>query len=489
VNLASIAEGHPDSAVALVGRGRPTTYGELRRDVAGVRGGLGALGLEPGDRVALLCANNRLFVVAYLAVLGTGCVAVPLNPMSPAAEIAAELQAVGARAAIVGPSGEGSFDGVRRDALPDLEHVLGADDVERMAAGAESPIADRAPDDLAVLIFTAGTAGSPKAAMLTHGSLHTNIRQAQAVPERALRADDVSLGVLPLFHIYGLNVVLGISLFAGAAIVLIERFDPGTTLETVRNHRCTVVAGAPPMWVAWSTLPDADVQAFAAVRLALSGAAPLTPATVAGMIERFGIHVEEGYGLTEASPIVTSSAGDPQPGSIGRPLPGVAIRLVDEDGEDAPLGDPGEIWVKGPNVFAGYWNDPGATAAVLTPDGWLRTGDIAELGEDGALRIVDRVKDLVIVSGFNVFPAEVEAVLRSHPGVADVAVVGVQHPHTGEAVKAFVVSRAGQAVEEDQLIELCASRLARYKCPTKILFVDELPTGTGGKLLRRVLRD
>jgi long-chain acyl-CoA synthetase len=480
VNLASIVEGHPDDAVALIGRGVRTTYGELRADVARARAGLVARGVAPGDRVALLCANNRLFVVGYLAVLGAGAVAVPLNPLSPPAELAAELDVVGATAAIVGPSAARSFD-------QPLDLVLTAEDVEGLD-GPPAPIVERDADDLAALLFTAGTAGAPKAAMLTHGNLHTNIRQAQAVPEDALRAGDVVLGVLPLFHVFGLNVVLGVTLHAGGTVVLVERFDPATGLETVRDHGCTVVAGAPPMWASWAALPDGDPAALASVRLAVSGAAPLSPQTAAAVRDRFGITLREGYGLTEASPVVASSAGT-APGTIGRPLSGVSIRLVDEGGDDVPLGDPGELWVRGPNVFAGYWHDEAATARALTPDGWLRTGDVAVADADGTLRLVDRMKDLVIVSGFNVFPAEVEAVLRSHPAVADAAVVGVPHPHTGEAVKAFVVVRPGAAVEEDDLVHHCEARLARYKCPTKVVFVAELPTGAAGKVLRRSLRE
>ena len=478
MNLASIVEGHPADGVALVSRGAATTYGQLTAEISRLRGGLVGLGLKPGDRIALLCANNPLFVSSYFAALGAGCVVVPLNPNSPAAEIQEELAITGARAAIVGPAAAGAFTSV-------LDVVLGADEVARLAEAEPVPLVDRDQDDPAVLVFTAGTAGAPKAATLTHGNLHTNLRQVQAIPERALRADDVSLGVLPLFHIFGLNVVLGLTLYAGARVVLVERFDPATAVDTVRNHGVTVVAGAPPMWVAWSTLPGVDREAFASVRIASSGAAPLPRDTARAMQERFGVVVEEGYGLTEASPVVTTLGRD---GSIGRPVPGVSVRLVGADGDDVPLGDPGEIWVHGPNVFAGYWNDPDATAAVVTSDGWLQTGDIAVADADGSLRIVDRAKDLIIVSGFNVFPAEVEDALRSHAGVAEAAVVGVDHPYTGEAVKAFVVLRPGGHVEEDELIAHCAARLARYKCPEKVLFVDALPVNPGGKVIRRELR-
>ncbi|HUQ38658.1 MAG TPA: AMP-binding protein, partial [Acidimicrobiales bacterium] len=309
-------------------------------------------------------------------------------------------------------------------------------------------------------------------------------------PGRALNPGDVSLGVLPLFHIFGLNVVLGLSLVAGASVVLVERFDPATALETIARHGVTLVAGAPPMFAAWAVLPDADPRAMQSVRLCVSGAAPLSPAVAEEFEERFGVPIWEGYGLTEAAPTVTSSVmgGTAKPGSIGVPLPGMEVRLVDDDGEDALLGDPGEIWVRGPNVFLGYWEDEPASRAALTDDGWLRTGDVAVADDDGYLYIVDRSKDLIIVSGFNVYPAEVEDVLRSHPGIADVAVVGVAHPHTGEAVKAFVVAKAGHHLEEEEVSAFCADNLARYKCPTKVMFVDEVPHATSGKLLRRQLR-
>jgi long-chain acyl-CoA synthetase len=496
VNLASIIDGHPANAVAFISRGRPTTYGELREQVADLRAGLVHLGVEPGDRVAILSANNWFFAVTYLAVLGAGAVAVPLNPSSPTAEIRNELVAIGARAAIVGPSGRDAMAGIGQGAVP-LEFVTVPEGVElaaatpldRLLGGDPVPVIDRDADDLAALIFTAGTSGAPRAAMLSHGNLLANIEQMQRHPGRALRPDDVGLGVLPLFHIFGLNVMLGLSLYAGASVVLVERFDPASALDTIRDHGVTLVAGAPPMFQTWATMEGADPAAMASVRLVVSGAAAL-PAEVAEAFEhRFGKPIFQGYGLTEASPTVTSSVvgGAAKPGSIGLPLPGVEVRLVDEEGEDALHGDTGEIWVRGPNVFKGYWEDPAATAVALTPDGWLRTGDIAAVDDDGYLYIVDRAKDLIIVSGFNVYPAEVEEALLEHPGIAQVAVVGVSHPHSGETVKAFVVQAPGHHLEEDQVIEFCAGRLARYKCPTKVTFVPELPIGVGGKLLRREL--
>jgi long-chain acyl-CoA synthetase len=496
VNLASILDGKPAGDLALVSRGRPTTYGELRERVGRLRGGLAARGLEPGDRVGIIAANNPFFVESYLATLGAGGVAVPLNPTSPSSEIRAELTAIGARFAFVGASGRDAMAGIGKGAVP-VETVIvpagvelaGSVSVDKVIAD-EQAIVERGPDDLAVLIFTAGTSGSPKAAMLSHGNLLSNLDQMQQHPLRALSGDDKSLGVLPMFHIFGLNVLLGLSLYSGGSIVLVERFDPASALDTLKDHKITIVAGAPTMFQAWATMPEADPGAFRSVRLVVSGAAPLTPETAAAFEARYHLPIFQGYGLTEAAPTVTSSVtgGEARPGSIGCPLPGLEVRLVDADGEDALEGDEGEIWVRGPNVFKGYWQNDEATGVALTGDGWLRTGDIAVTDADGYLYIVDRAKDLIIVSGFNVYPVEVEEALLEHPGVAAVAVVGMPHPHSGETVKAFVVTHAGSAVEEDELIEFCAGRLARYKCPTKITFVDELPYGMGGKLLRRALR-
>jgi long-chain acyl-CoA synthetase len=496
VNLVAVLDAHPDEEVALISRGRRTTYGELRRQTAELRHGLATLGVGPGDRVAIVVANNWYFAVGFLAVVGSGAVAVPLNPGSPPAELARQLATAGARVAIAGPGSRATAATLDPVALG-VEHLVllepnGAEGVtafDDLFTGEVATVAERAATDLACLLFTAGTAGPPKAAMLTHGNLLANQEQMQHHPTRELRRSDVSLGVIPLHHVYGLNVVLLLSLRAGATVVLVERFDPASSLETIVNHRVSVVAGVPAMWRDWMALP-APADAFAGVRLALSGAAPLGASVAAAYRSRYGLTLSEGYGLTEASPTVTSSAVDApvKDGSIGPPLPGIELRLVDEDGVDALAADPGEIWVRGPNVFAGYWEDEEATGAVLTGDGWLRTGDIAVADDEGWLYIVDRAKDVINVSGFNVYPAEVEHALAGHPGVAAVVVVGVAHPHSGETVKAYVVGVPGQALEEDDLIEFCATRLARYKCPTKVMFVDELPYGLTGKVLRRALQ-
>ncbi|MCX6540661.1 MAG: AMP-binding protein [Actinobacteria bacterium] len=494
MNLANIINGHPPEQVAIISRNRATTYGTLVDQVAGLRGGLTELGVQQGDRVALIVGNSRFFVVSYLAIVGLGAVAVPLNPSSPAPELTRELVTVGASTVIIGPAAVNAWRSIDRADVPLVQRVIATEghDIDDAATltdligSAPVPVVDVADDHLAVLMFTSGTAGSPRAAMLSHGNMVSNIKQVIGTDD-SIHATDIVYAVLPMFHIMGLNVVLGISLAVGATAVLVQRFDPTTALETIRDRKVTVVPGAPPMWVDFSMV-DAPADAFATVRTALTGAAKMPEDAMRRLDERFGVKLAEGYGLTEASPIVTSSGGGARrPGSVGKVIDGVQMRIVDEFGEDALDGDTGEIWVSGPNVFQGYLDDPESTAKVLTADGWLRTGDIGTTDSDGFVYLVDRAKDLIIVSGFNVFPAEVEEVLLAHTGVAQVGVIGVAHPHTGEAVKAFIVPERGVHLDEDELIAYCNGELARYKCPTKVLFVDELPRNISGKLLRRSL--
>ncbi|HKE73075.1 MAG TPA: AMP-binding protein [Acidimicrobiales bacterium] len=496
MNLATIIDGHPADSPALVSRGKTTTYGELRDQVAHLRGRLAGLGVGPGDRVAIIAANNWYFVVAYLATLGLGAIGVPLNPQSPAPEIERELAAVGARLALVGPTARAAASGLDTSGVDGFEGLHAIGDLVGPGPGGEAgdddrppPIADAGDDDPAVLLFTSGTAGAPRPAILTHGNLRANLDQMMAGPAHPEGPDEVALAVLPLFHVFGLNAVLDLALSIGASVVLVERFDPYTSLEEVATHGVTLMSGVPTMWAAWADLPTLSPGALATVRLAASGAAPLDPEVRTRVRDRLGLDLAEGYGLTEASPVVTTGVGHDAPdGSIGVPLPGIELRLVDSDGEDALVGDPGEIWVRGPNVFPGYWNDPEATAAALTDDGWLRTGDVAVVDDDGFLALVDRAKDVIVVSGFNVFPAEVEEILEAHPGIDVAAVVGVPHPHSGEAVKAFVVPAPGAHLEEDAVIDHAGRYLARYKCPTTVAFVEEVPHGVTGKVIRRALR-
>jgi long-chain acyl-CoA synthetase len=504
VNLARLIDPHPAGASALIDEdGTVTTYGQLRRLVAGERRRLAGEGIGPGDRVAIISPNEPAFVVAYLAILGVGAIAVPLNPTSPQPELVHQLDAVEAVAVLIGPTSGGWLAGpeaheqlgagrlVRTIALSRPAPDADTTDAEAATDATDSPpVVDSLESDLAVLLFTAGTGGAPKAAMLTHGNLLANLEQMQRHPGRLVTEDDVYLGVNPLFHIFGLNVVLGLSLLAGGAVVLVRRFDPVATLDLIDRYKVTLLAGAPTMYAAWAAVPQGTGGTMASVRLLFSGAAPLPEEVAVAFERRFGLPLRQGYGLTEASPVVTTAVleEEARPTSIGVPLPGVEVRLVDEDGEDALAGDAGEVWVRGPNVFHGYWGDEKASKTALTPDGWLRTGDVAVVGDRGDLYLVDRAKDLIIVSGFNVYPAEVEEVLLGHPAVAECAVVGVENATSGESVRAYVVLREGERATADELMAYSATRLARYKCPTEISFETSLPYGLAGKLLRRALR-
>ncbi len=499
MNVAEVLEGQPDDTVALVSQSRETTYGELRRLVAEFAGGLVDQGVLPDDRVAVVAANNLDFVVSFFAVLHAGAVAVPLNPRSPRPELATEIETVGARVAVIGPGVAMRLSGTNTTAddlcpggvviapepgaLPD---AIGRGDLSKR------PV-DRLPrgdDDLAVLMFTSGTAGGPKAAMLTHGALLANHRQMIAVGDGAVGADDVVLAVLPFSHIFGLNVVLCLGLARGARLVLVENFDPVNAVDSIRRHQVTMFPGVPPMFASLLDLPGLERADLASLRRVSSGASALPPAVFDDFLDRFGLTITEGYGLTEAAPGVTSSlASEAIPGAVGVPLPGVEVRLIDDEGEDALVGDPGEVWVRGPNLFSGYWREEEATRRVLGDDGWLRTGDIGVVDDDGNLYLVDRRKDVVIVSGFNVFPAEVEAVIELLPAVREVAVVGVPHPHSGEAVVAHVVLEADATADEDAIISFCEQRLPRYKCPSKVRFVTDLPRSDAGKLARRLLAE
>jgi long-chain acyl-CoA synthetase len=466
------------------------TWSELDSRVDAVAAGLRhELHLPAGDRVALTLANSPAFVVTYFGVLRAGLVAVPLNTGYTSTELARLLADAGANVVFC----EDATVHVVEEAIAETDRALvDPAGLEALIGGGRSagpvhPVAGG--EDLAVLLFTSGTSGYPRGAMLSHRALLANIRQCSALDPAPVRADDVVLLVLPLFHIYGLNAGLGMVAATGARAVLVERFEPRATLDLVAAEGVTTIPGAPPMYLAWASLDGADLgNALRSVRLLASGAAPLPVSVIAALAET-GVAVHEGYGLTEASPVVTSTlaSGRAKAGSVGRAIPGVEVRLVDEPGRPiAPDGDTGEIEVRGENLFSGYWPD-GAEAPE--GDGWWPTGDVAYSDDDGDLYLVDRRKEVVLVSGFNVYPREIEDVIAEHPAVAEVAVIGVAHPRTGEAVKAYVVPRAGQALTAEHVLDYCATRLARFKAPTVVAIVDALPHSATGKVAKGRLRE
>jgi long-chain acyl-CoA synthetase len=496
--IADAAARHPDKA-CLINRERTIAYRQLDDRVARAAGALRGLGVGGDDRVAILLGNVPEFVEALHGVLRVGGVAAPLNVMLTPEEVGYILADAEAAAVVTDPAHVSTVLAVR-DRLPALGHVVvtgsgptprGTDSFEALTASAEVvPVAEADPDQLALLAYTSGTTADPKGAMLSHGNLLANLDQISKVPALREVQSDVVLLVLPLFHIFGLNAGLGVTLKEGATAVLLDRFDPVASLEAVERHGVTVLLGAPPMFPAWLHAAEARRFDLSGVRLAVSGAAPLPGAVLEAFRERLGITIWEGYGLTETAPAVTTNAlGEAAKGdSIGLPLPGVEVRLVDENGAEVEDGDPGEIVIRGPNVFQGYWKRPEETEAAFR-DGWLRTGDIAYRDEDGYLFIVDRAKDLVIVSGFNVYPREVEEALASHPAVAECAVIGLPDERTGEAIRALVVRAEGTDVTEGDLLEHCRGRLARFKLPREIRFVESLPKHVTGKVLRRRLKD
>lgn len=486
--LATTSSAHPKK-VALISMtdGSKVTFGEFQREADRVAGALVAAGIAPGDRVAIGMPNIAHFAYAYFGILRAGAVVVPLHVMLTEPETRAILEDSGARAVMTaGPFAEtaeaaaASVPAVKLVVTPERWQELGDHDVPAAIGGG---------DDLAVLAYTSGTTGHPKGAMLSHDNLLANLRQQMAIPDAHVSSDDVLFLALPLFHIFGLNVTLGLLAMNGATGVLMERFDPVPALRAIMEHKITVLFGAPTMYASWVSVPGADQYDLSSVRLAISGAAPLATDVLRDFHAFFGVRIFEGYGLTETAPTLWSNrmTDKPRPGSVGKPLPEVEFRLIDEQGDDVELGDPGEIVVKGPNVFKGYWNRPEETESAFI-DGWFRTGDVGVLDEEGYLYLVDRKRDLIIVSGFNVYPSEVERALLENPDVAEAAVVGVPHAYTGEAVKAHVVLNSDADTTEAELIADVRSRLARFKCPASIEIVDELPHLLTGKVLRRALR-
>jgi long-chain acyl-CoA synthetase len=432
--------------------------------------------------------NVPHFIFALYGIVRAGAVAVPLNVMLTEAETKTILEDAEPRVVLAAGTFGRQVASVAKG-VSSVEKVVHADDWSDLDKADGSVEAIGGDDDLAVLAYTSGTTGVPKGAMLSHANLLANLDQQMAIPHDTVYEDDVILLSLPLFHIFGLNVPLGLMVKNGASGVLLERFEPVPTLEIIDERKITVLCGAPPMYLAWTTTPGADQYDLSSVRLAISGAAPIAEDVIRNFHELFGLDIDEGYGLTETSPTLTSNrmAEKPRPGSVGKPLPGVDLRIVDEAGNDVELGDPGEIIVKGPNVFKGYWRDEEATEQVFV-EGWLRTGDVAVKDDEGFLYLVDRKRDLVIVSGFNVFPSEVEHALLENPKVRDAGVIGVPHEYRGETIKAYVVLVPGEASSEEELLADVGTRLARFKLPESIEIVDELPRLLSGKVLRRALR-
>ena len=423
MNLATLltrtAESRPDR-VALRLDEATVTYAQLAAASERVAGLLAARGVEPGDRVAVMLPNVPEFASVYYGALRAGAVVVPMNPLLKAREVAYYLSDSGAKVIFAWPtSADEVVAGVERSGTtaelivveqPSFDALL--EDQDRV-----SSVVERAADDTAVVLYTSGTTGRPKGAELTHGNLVANVEVTQSDLAQ-LDEDDVVFGGLPLFHSFGQTVTLNAAMAVGATLLLLPRFDARTAVDLVARHHVTVFAGVPTMYAALLGLDQ--VPALPTLRVAISGGAALPVDVLHRFEDRFGCDVLEGYGLSETSPVASFNRPDGRrrAGSIGLPVTGVEMRTVDRAGDPVPVGEIGEIAIKGHNVMKGYWNKPAETAAVLSEDGWFRTGDMGKVDEDGFFFVVDRVKDLIIRNGFNVYPREVEEVLYEHPDVA-----------------------------------------------------------------------
>jgi acyl-CoA synthetase (AMP-forming)/AMP-acid ligase II len=470
--------------------GRELSFAQLDDAVRRMAGALTERGFGKGDVLALLSPNVPEYAVAFLGTTMTGGTVTTINPVYNTEEIAYQLKDAKARFLVtVAPALEQAKKAADDTGVEDI-FVIGEDSFsELLKADPIEGQADVDPgDDLAALPYSSGTTGYPKGVMLTHRNLVANLCQTQgAMP---LGPDDVVIGVLPFFHIYGMQVILNLALRAGATIVTMPRFDLEGFLRVIQDHKVTRAYVVPPIALALAKHPLIDQFDLSSLKLVFSGAAPLGAELEQACTKRLGCRVSQGYGMTESSPVShgVPLEGELKPGTIGVTVPNMDCRIVDvETGQDVEEGDRGELWMRGPNVMKGYLNNEEATKGTIDDEGWLHTGDVAIVDEDGYFSIVDRVKELIKYKGFQVAPAELEALIITHPEVADVAVIPLPDEEAGEIPKAFVV-KSGE-ISEDDVKDFVKERVSSYKQVRRVEFVDEIPKSASGKILRRVLVD
>jgi acyl-CoA synthetase (AMP-forming)/AMP-acid ligase II len=490
------AAAHADEAALIDGpTGRTITYGQLDALSAALAGALAARGIGKGDEVCIYMPNLPEYAVIFHGVCRAGGVNTTANPLYTSQELNHQLNDSGAKLLFTVPP----FLKTAREAIAgtDVGEIVlvgadgseeGATDVmELLGAGASPPEVEIDPAaDLAVLPYSSGTTGLPKGVMLTHRNLVANILQCDGL--LPIGSDDVLIGVLPFFHIYGMTVIMNMGLHSGATVVTMPRFDLEQFLGLIEQHRVSTAYVVPPIALALAKHPLVGEHDLSSLRVIMSGAAPLGPELTDQVAARLSVPVTQGYGMTELSPVTHLCPLDRiKPGSIGLPVPGTETRIVDpETGEDA---DRGELWIRGPQVMAGYLNNDEATAETITEDGWLRTGDVAEADDEGFLTIVDRLKELIKYKGFQVPPAELEAVLIAHPAVSDCAVIGVPDEEAGELPKGFVVIADGAEASDEELLDHVAEQVSPQKRLRLIERVEAIPKSASGKILRRELRD
>jgi long-chain acyl-CoA synthetase len=491
VNLASLGEDNVRTFgeyPTLLFEEREITNVDQQRAANRLAGALRRLGLAPGGRVVVMLPNCPEVLQAYAGILKAGGVVVPVVFLLNPAEVRHILEHSGARILVTSPELAEKAGGWSGHTImvgdPGPGQMAYADLLAREPDA--FPTLDRAPGDLAVILYTAGTTGAPKGVALSHGNLRANAHAAAQLYE--MDRTRWSLAVLPLSHSYGLTLS-NTSSILGTRAVLLRWFNPELVLEAIQRHRTQQMSAVPTMLAYLLHYPDADRFDTSSMLVWGSGAAALPVELVEPFERKFGGRILEGYGLTEAAPVVAAHrmSGERRLGSVGQALPGVDVRITDDDDRPLPPGEVGEVCVRGPNVMLGYYRMPEETARVVR-DGWLHTGDMGRLDADGFLWIVERKKDLIIRGGFNVYPREVEEVLYAHPAVAEAAVIGVPDAVMGEEVRAFVVLKAGAEASAEALIALCQERLAKFKCPREVRFVEALPKSPIGKILRKELR-
>jgi long-chain acyl-CoA synthetase len=446
---------------------------------------LRSVGVQPGDRVGVMLPNVPYFPAAYYGVLRAGAVVVPMNPLLKGREVRfylsdPEAKAIFAWHEFAEPAQQGASEAGAETI------IVTPGEFEKQLAGVDpaEEVVDRDETDTAVILYTSGTTGTPKGAELTHANLLRNAQVTVGLTD--VGTDDVLLGALPLFHAFGQTCSLNASMLSGALLSMIPRFDPGKALEIIQRDKVTIFQGVPTMFTAMLHHPDRPQFDVSCLRVCVSGGSAMPVEVMRGFEEEFSCKVLEGYGLSETSPVASFNHPDRErkPGTIGQPVEGVEMKVVDDDDNDVPQGEIGEIVIRGHNVMKGYWRKPDATAEAIK-DGWFHSGDMGRIDEDGYFAIVDRKKELIIRGGYNVYPREIEEVLYEHPAVQEAAVVGVPDEKMGEEVGAAVVLKQGQEISEDELRAYLKEQLAAYKYPRRVWFADELPKGPTGKILKR----
>jgi long-chain acyl-CoA synthetase len=460
-------------------------YAVVDQAAARAAGLLRDAGVGPGDRVGIMLPNVPYFPFVFFGAMRLGAVVVPMNPLLKEREVAFHLGNSGASTIVAWhqfeePATAGASDAGARTIIVEpgkFEERLGA-------AEPVTEIVDRADEDTAVILYTSGTTGTPKGAELTHGNLTAAAEIAVSLVDKG--ADDVTLGALPLFHVFGLTSGLESSVAVGACLTLLPRFDPEKALEIVQRDGVTTFLGVPTMYAAILHHDGSEAFDTSSLDLCVSGGAAMPVEILRAFEEKFECTILEGYGLSETCGIASFNRPDRErkAGSIGIPVPGVDMKVVDDDGNEVAQGEVGEILIRGPVVMKSYWNRPDATADTLV-DGWMRTGDMARVDEDGYFFVVDRKKEMIIRGGFNVYPRELEEVLYEHPAVREAAVVGLPHDSLGEEVGAAVALKPGEQVEPDEIRAYMKERVAAYKYPRVVWIVDDLPKGPTGKILKR----